>query len=93
MADDFLRLSNDDKREVLAIASDRSRRPVHLLEKDVWVVWALRTLYATALGESLVFWSSELPAFVVISANWSARSNSQATRCARGVNLTKASGL
>ncbi|WFU90606.1 nucleotidyl transferase AbiEii/AbiGii toxin family protein (plasmid) [Rhizobium sp. CC1099] len=55
MADHFLRLSNDDKREVLAIASDRSRRPVHLLEKDVWVVWALRTLYATALGESLLF--------------------------------------
>jgi len=55
MADQFLQLSLNDKRDVLAIASDRSKRPVHLLEKDVWVVWALRTLYATALGESLVF--------------------------------------
>ncbi len=55
MADQFLQLSAEDKREVLAIASDRSKRPVHLLEKDVWVVWALRTLYATSLGESLVF--------------------------------------
>lgn len=55
MSDDFLRLSVEDRREVLAIASDRSARPVHLLEKDVWVVWALRTLYATTLGESLVF--------------------------------------
>jgi len=55
MADHFLQLSFEDKREVLAIASDRSKRPVHLLEKDVWVVWALRTLYATELGESLVF--------------------------------------
>lgn len=59
MADQFLRLSAEDKREVLAIASDRSKRPVHLLEKDVWVVWALRTLYATALGESLVFKGAE----------------------------------
>ena len=55
MADHFLKLSSEDKREVLAIASDRSKRPVHLLEKDVWVVWSLRTLYATALGKSLVF--------------------------------------
>ncbi len=55
MADQFLQLSIDDKREVLAIASDRSKRPLHLLEKDVWVVWALRTLYATPLCESLVF--------------------------------------
>lgn len=55
MADQFLQLSAEDRREVLAIASDRSKRPVHLLEKDVWVVWALRTLYATPLGESLVF--------------------------------------
>lgn len=55
MADQFLELSAEDRREVLAIASDRLKRPVHLLEKDVWVVWALRTLYATTLGECLVF--------------------------------------
>lgn len=28
---------------------------MHLLEKDVWVVWALRTLFASDLGEHLVF--------------------------------------
>jgi hypothetical protein len=55
MADQFLQLSAEDRRDVLAIASDRLKRPVHLLEKDVWVVWALRTLYASSLGESLVF--------------------------------------
>lgn len=55
MADHFLQLSNEDQRDVLAIASDRLRRPVHLLEKDIWVVWALQTLYATPLGENLVF--------------------------------------
>ncbi|PYE31131.1 hypothetical protein C8J35_1264 [Rhizobium sp. PP-F2F-G38] len=35
MADHFLQLSIDDKHVVLAIASDRSQRPIHLLEKDV----------------------------------------------------------
>lgn len=55
MADQFLQLSDEDRREVLAIASDRLKRPVHLLEKDVWVVWALRTLYVSSLGECLVF--------------------------------------
>ncbi len=44
MADQFLELSAEDRREVLAIASDRLNRPVQLLEKDVWVVWALRMI-------------------------------------------------
>ena len=39
----------------LGVAADRSGRPTHLLEKDVWVVWALATLYAAPLGEHLVF--------------------------------------
>lgn len=43
MAEAFLRLS------------DRSGRPAHLLEKDVWVVWALGVLYGSPLGENLVF--------------------------------------
>jgi hypothetical protein len=44
MADAFLSLSAADRREVLGIAADRSGRPAHLLEKDVWVVWALAAL-------------------------------------------------
>ncbi|MCQ8239841.1 nucleotidyl transferase AbiEii/AbiGii toxin family protein [Rhizosaccharibacter radicis] len=55
MADVFLRLSASDRRDVLAIAADKSGRPAHLLEKDAWVVWALSALYDTALGEHLVF--------------------------------------
>jgi hypothetical protein len=55
LAEAFLLLGFEDRREVLNVAADRSGRPAHLLEKDVWVVWALETLYASALGERLVF--------------------------------------
>ena len=52
MADVFLQLSAEDRRDALGVAADRSGRPTHLLEKDVW---ALATLYAAPLGEYLVF--------------------------------------
>ncbi len=55
MAEAFLTLSAGDRREALAVAADRSGRPLHLLEKDVWVVWALATLFGSDLGEHLVF--------------------------------------
>ena len=52
---DFFALSAEDRREALAVAADASGRPIHLLEKDVWVVWALQALFGSALGEHLVF--------------------------------------
>lgn len=55
MAETFLTMSADDRREALAVAADRSGRPAHLLEKDVWVVWTLATLFGSDLGEHLVF--------------------------------------
>lgn len=55
MAEPFLRLPAEDRRDALGVAADRSGRPAHLLEKDVWVVWALATLYGSPLGEHLVF--------------------------------------
>jgi len=55
MADVFLRLSAKDRCDALGVAADRSGRPAHLLEKDVWVVWALAALYGSPLGEHLVF--------------------------------------
>ncbi|HEX2529416.1 MAG TPA: nucleotidyl transferase AbiEii/AbiGii toxin family protein [Geminicoccus sp.] len=55
MVDFFLRLPFDDRREVLQVATSRSGRAAHLLEKDIWVVWALDTLFAAPLGEHLVF--------------------------------------
>lgn len=55
MDEAFLKLSVEDRRDVLGIAADRSRRPAHLLEKDVWVVWVLSILYESSLGQNLVF--------------------------------------
>jgi predicted nucleotidyltransferase component of viral defense system len=55
MADAFLSLSVDDRRDALGVASAASGRPTHLLEKDVWVVWALETLFGSAMGSQLVF--------------------------------------
>ena len=52
---DFFALSAEDRREALAVAADASGRPIHLLEKDVWVVWALHELFDSAHGKHLVF--------------------------------------
>ena len=43
------------RHEALGFVADRSGRPAHLLEKDVWVVSALATLFGFTLGEHLVF--------------------------------------
>ncbi|WP_323715895.1 nucleotidyl transferase AbiEii/AbiGii toxin family protein [Paracoccus aminovorans] len=55
MAEAFFTLPAEDRREALRVAAHRSGRPLHLLEKDVWVVWALQTLFGSAVGEHLVF--------------------------------------
>jgi hypothetical protein len=55
MADTFLLLPAEDRREALSVAADRSGRQAHLLKKDAWMVWALATLYGSPLGEHLVF--------------------------------------
>ena len=55
MSEPFLSLPPGERKEALAVAADRSGRPAHLLEKDVWVVWALQTLFSSELGEHLVF--------------------------------------
>lgn len=55
MADRFLDLSSADRRDALEVAGAASGRPLHLLEKDVWVVWALETLFAAPYAPHLVF--------------------------------------
>ena len=55
MVERYLDLPYDDRREVLDVAASASGRPAYLLEKDIWVVWALRTLFESPMGASLVF--------------------------------------
>lgn len=51
----FFTLSVDERLEALVLAADASGRPPHLLEKDVWVVWALRHLFAAPYAPHLIF--------------------------------------
>jgi len=55
MAEPFLKLAAPDRLDVLGVAADRLGRPAHLLEKDVWVVWALQVLFESPVGDHLVF--------------------------------------
>ncbi len=55
MAEYFFDLSQEDQREALEYGRAETGRPAHLLEKDVWVVWTLRTLFASPLAADLTF--------------------------------------
>jgi len=55
MPEHFTSLSIEDRREALAVAAARLHRPVHLLEKDVWVVWTIQTLFQAAFAGHLAF--------------------------------------
>ena len=52
---EFFQLSTAERREALDSAANASGLPPHLLEKDIWVVWALRHLFAGPYGDRLVF--------------------------------------
>jgi len=51
MSEEFLQLPASDRREALAVAAAASGRPLHLLDKDVWLVWLLEVLFRVPLGE------------------------------------------
>ncbi|MBV9568519.1 MAG: nucleotidyl transferase AbiEii/AbiGii toxin family protein [Hyphomicrobiales bacterium] len=55
MAESYLALARNDQLDALRVAATASGRPVYLLEKDIWVVWALQGLISSTLGEHLVF--------------------------------------
>jgi hypothetical protein len=55
MAERYLTLSREDRLEALGVAATESGRPVHLLEKDIWVVWAIDGLFSSEFGKHLVF--------------------------------------
>jgi hypothetical protein len=55
LADSWLSLSSADRAEALEVAASQIGRPAHLLEKDIWVVWALSAIYSSALANKLTF--------------------------------------
>ena len=55
MTKSFLCLSADEKLKIFQHAEQVSGRAVHLLEKDVWVVWAVREIFSAPFGKHLVF--------------------------------------
>jgi hypothetical protein len=55
VAESYFSLSDTDQAEVLELGRERTGRPAHLLEKDIWVVWTLRTLFGSPVGTDLTF--------------------------------------
>jgi len=51
----FLKLSEKDQRDALEIVREKTDRPTHLLEKDVWVVWTLGAIFDSPLAANLTF--------------------------------------
>jgi len=55
MPESYFQMSRQSQASALDAASAASGRAPHLLEKDIWVVWALSTLFQSELGAHLVF--------------------------------------
>lgn len=55
MPDYYFQLSDQDKQEALQQAAAVSGRPANLLEKDIWVVWTLNTVFSSEHGEHMSF--------------------------------------
>ena len=55
MPESYFSLSKKDQSELLDTAAALSGRPAHILEKDVWVVWALSVLFTSPLASFLTF--------------------------------------
>jgi hypothetical protein len=55
VSESWLALSREDQAQALEFAAATTGRPPHLLEKDIWVVWALSAIYESALADKLTF--------------------------------------
>jgi hypothetical protein len=55
MAESFFDLSSGDRADALEVAAGQAGRPAELLEKDIWVVWTLDTLFRASFGDALTF--------------------------------------
>lgn len=55
MPEQYFSLNSEDKKALLGIAAAESGRPAALLEKDIWVVWALSAIFRSEFGSSITF--------------------------------------
>ncbi len=55
MTELWFSLNRIDQADALEMAAEKLARPTHLLEKDIWVVWALSVVYQSPLGSKLTF--------------------------------------
>lgn len=55
MTESWFGLSPTDQGEALQVAATRSGRTAHLLEKDIWVVWALSAICRASFSTHLNF--------------------------------------
>ena len=46
MADRFLNLANEEKREIFIGLQDKMKMSPVAIEKDIWVCWVLQTLFS-----------------------------------------------
>ena len=51
----YFQLSSEQKRKIFTEARLKISRPEVLLEMDIWVVWALNTLFNSGIDEHLTF--------------------------------------
>lgn len=55
LAENYFALSKNDQKEALETAAGTTGLPPYLLEKDIWVVWALSALFQSKIASSLTF--------------------------------------
>jgi len=55
MVDRYFSLPHSERNEILVGASQTLARAAFYLEKDIWVVWALDTLYRSPIGAHIAF--------------------------------------
>ena len=55
LAESWFGLGRKDQAEALEFAAGRCGRPAHLLEKDIWIVWALSAICRSPLAGKLTF--------------------------------------
>ena len=55
MAEAFLSLAAQDRKDILESAAAQLGRPAFILEKDIWICWALQILFSIPCHHPMVF--------------------------------------